>query len=38
MNFKQLKQFIADDMKMKQVYQPVMLITLLKNKGKATTK
>ena len=36
MQFQKLKQFITKDMRMAQVYQPVMLIELLKNQGKAT--
>jgi diadenosine tetraphosphate (Ap4A) HIT family hydrolase len=36
MTYKELKNFITNDMQMKHVYQPVMLIELLKNQGKAT--
>jgi diadenosine tetraphosphate (Ap4A) HIT family hydrolase len=37
--FKQLKRFINSEMKMSQIYQPLMLIELLKNMdGKATVK
>lgn len=37
--FKQLKRFINTEMKMSQIYQPLMLIELLKNMdGKATVK
>lgn len=36
MNFDQLKKFIAEDMSMSHIYQPVMLIELLKNKGMAS--
>ncbi len=36
MNFDQLKQFITNDMQMQQIYQPVMLIELLKRNGTAT--
>ena len=36
MNFSQLKKFITEDMTMSHIYQPVMLIELLKNKGSAT--
>ena len=36
MNFDQLKQFITTDMHMTHIYQPVMLIELLKNNGKAS--
>ena len=34
--FNQLQKFISEDMRMSQVYQPVMLIELLKNGGEAT--
>ncbi len=34
-SFNQLKKFITDDMSMSHIYQPVMLIELLKNQGKA---
>lgn len=34
--FEQLKQFIIKDMRTSHIYQPVMLIELLKNKGKRT--
>tara|TARA_A100001015_G_C14866569_1_gene662579 strand:- start:97 stop:1080 length:984 start_codon:yes stop_codon:yes gene_type:complete len=33
MNFKKLKKFLAKDMRMSHVYQPVMIRNLLKNKG-----
>ena len=36
MNFDQLKQFITTDMQMQHIYQPVMLIELLKNGGQAS--
>ena len=36
MTFLQLRQFIASEMRMSQVYQPVMLIELLRNHGQAT--
>ena len=36
MNFSDLKKFISDDMSMQHIYQPVMLIELLKNNGLAT--
>jgi ATP adenylyltransferase len=36
MSFIKIKQFITTEMKMSQVYQPVMLIQLLKSNGKAT--
>jgi diadenosine tetraphosphate (Ap4A) HIT family hydrolase/5-methylcytosine-specific restriction endonuclease McrA len=36
--FEKLKNFIIKDMSMSHIYQPVMLITLLKNKGKASIK
>ena len=36
MQFQKLKQFITTDMRMAQVYQPVMLIELLENNGEAT--
>jgi diadenosine tetraphosphate (Ap4A) HIT family hydrolase len=36
MTFDELKQFIVNDMQMQHVYQPVMLIELLKNNGKAS--
>ncbi len=36
--FEKLKNFIIKDMSMSHVYQPVMLIALLKNKGKASVK
>ena len=36
MTFIQLRQFIASEMRMSQVYQPVMLIELLRNHGQAT--
>ncbi len=38
MNFVRLKKFIEVEMRMSQVYQPVMLIELLKNNGEATVK
>ena len=34
--FKELHTFISEEMRMAQVYQPVMLIELLENNGKAT--
>ncbi len=36
MTFDELKNFILKDMQMQHVYQPVMLIELLKNNGKAS--
>lgn len=36
MDFDQLKKFIVEDMSMSHIYQPVMLIELLKNKGTAS--
>ena len=36
--FENLKDFIIKDMSMSHIYQPVMLITLLKNKGSASVK
>jgi len=36
--FEKLKNFIIKDMSMSHIYQPVMLIALLKNKGKASVK
>jgi ATP adenylyltransferase len=36
MTFQELKQFIREDMRMQHIYQPVMLIELLKNQGKAS--
>jgi diadenosine tetraphosphate (Ap4A) HIT family hydrolase len=36
MNFEKLHDFISTEMRMSQVYQPVMLMQLLKNKGEAT--
>lgn len=36
MNYKKLHQFISSEMRMSQVYQPVMIIELLKNNGEAT--
>ncbi len=36
MTFEKLKQFITTDMQMQHIYQPVMLIELLKNNGQAT--
>jgi hypothetical protein len=35
MNYDQLKKFITEDMQMQHIYQPVMLIELLKNGGQA---
>jgi ATP adenylyltransferase len=35
-NFSQLKKFINEDMSMSHIYQPVMLIELLKNNGSAS--
>ena len=37
-SFNNLKKFITKEMRMSQIYQPVMLITLLKNKGIASIK
>ena len=37
MTFLALKKFITKDMSMSHIYQPVMLIELLKNKGQAST-
>ena len=36
MTFFDLKKFVAEDMSMQHIYQPVMLIELLKRKGSAT--
>lgn len=36
MTYQDLKQFITEDMRMSHIYQPVMLIELLKNKGQAS--
>jgi hypothetical protein len=36
MTFERLRQFISTEMRMSQVYQPVMLMELLKNKGSAS--
>jgi diadenosine tetraphosphate (Ap4A) HIT family hydrolase/5-methylcytosine-specific restriction endonuclease McrA len=36
--FEKLKNFIIKDMSMSHIYQPVMLIALLKNKGKTSVK
>jgi len=36
MTYQDLKKFITQDMSMAHIYQPVMLIELLKNKGSAT--
>jgi diadenosine tetraphosphate (Ap4A) HIT family hydrolase/5-methylcytosine-specific restriction endonuclease McrA len=36
MQYQKLKQFISKEMRMAQVYQPVMLIELLENNGEAT--
>ena len=36
MTFQELKKFIAEDMTMSHIYQPVMLMELLKHDGKAT--
>jgi ATP adenylyltransferase len=38
MNHDSLKKFIETEMRMSQVYQPVMLIELLRNNGEATVK
>jgi len=38
MTYDQLKKFITEDMSMKHIYQPVMLIELLKNGGHASEK
>ena len=37
-NFGKLHHFVTHDMRMSQVYQPVMLIELLRNNGKASVK
>ena len=37
MSFKKLKKFLTKEMRMSHVYQPVMIRSLLKNKGKANT-
>jgi diadenosine tetraphosphate (Ap4A) HIT family hydrolase len=34
--YQKLKQFLSEEMRMSQVYQPVMLIELLRNNGKAS--
>ena len=34
--FKSLKKYILEDMSMQHIYQPVMLIELLKNQGNAS--
>jgi len=36
MTFQKLQEFISTDMRMSQVYQPVMLMELLKNNGVAS--
>ncbi len=36
MTFSELKKFIAENMSMSHIYQPVMLIELLKNQGSAS--
>ena len=36
MTFEELRQFVREEMRMSQVYQPVMLIELLKRQGSAT--
>ena len=36
MTFSDLKKFITEDMSMSHIYQPVMLIELLKNQGSAS--
>jgi ATP adenylyltransferase len=38
MNFETLKKFITSEMRMSQIYQPVMLIELLKSNGTASVK
>jgi len=38
MTFTELKKFITEDMSMSHIYQPVMLIELLENDGRATVK
>jgi ATP adenylyltransferase len=38
MTFEQLRKFIAEDMRMSQVYQPVMLVELLRRGGSASAK
>ena len=37
MSFKTLKNYINKKMRMSSIYQPVMLMELLKNKGRACT-
>ena len=37
MSFKTLKNYINKKMRMSHIYQPVMLMELLKNKGRAST-
>jgi len=36
MNYEKLRTFITEEMRMSQVYQPVMLMQLLKNNGEAS--
>jgi len=36
MSYLKLREFISSEMRMAQVYQPVMLMQLLKNNGEAT--
>jgi hypothetical protein len=36
MNYEKLHKFISEEMRMAQVYQPVMLLELLKNNDEAT--
>jgi len=38
MNYEKLHHFIANEMRMAQVYQPVMLLQLLKNNGEASVR
>jgi hypothetical protein len=38
MSYELLKKFIVTEMKMSRIYQPVMLMALLKNKGTRTAK
>ena len=37
MSFKTLKNYINKKMRMSHIYQPVMLMELLKNKGRSST-
>jgi ATP adenylyltransferase len=36
MDYEKLHNFVANEMRMSQVYQPVMLLQLLKNNGEAS--